>query len=104
MKKVIIHKSNLVVSSSGELLATNDNKKYFNVDGFCFTSFNSGIDAYQQAKDGMVLFEKKTGEDNTEEPNHPYEIDFNDLFNNCMSVGVYTLILITVFILALVNN
>lgn len=57
-------------------------------------------------KQKMVWYflKKKTGEDNTEEPNQPYEIDFNDLFNNCMSVGVYTLILITVFILALVNN
>ena len=72
MKKVIIHKSNLVVSSSGELLATNDNKKYFNVDGFCFISFNNGIDAYQQAKDGMVLFENKTGHYNTAKPHQHY--------------------------------
>ena len=110
MKKKIIQKSNLIVSNSGELLATNDNKKYFYIHGFCWTKLNSSIEPFQKIEDNMILFEMETREDSSTneseqgETNQPYILDFNDLFSDCMSVGIYTVILIIVFILAFVNK
>lgn len=93
------HSNTLIVNSNGELLATNDNKRYFIIDGLIETKADK-IDPYSDG-DTLTFYnaietEKTPPENDTE----PIDIDLD----GCIDAKTFALFLLIIFFITYIIN